>query len=345
MDAFYASVEQRDHPELRGKPIAVGGGSKRGVTTTASYEARAYGVRSAMPGWKAKELCPELIFVKPRFDVYYAVSKQIRKIFKRYTDLVEPLSLDEAYLDVTSNKLGNPIATEIAKMIRSDIFEDTQLTASAGVSYCKFLAKIASDYNKPDGQTVIKPHKAIPFIHKLPIRKFYGVGKVTAAKMEELGINIGYDLSLWTLDDLTRRFGKSGKYFYNIARGIDDRQVQPHRVRKSQAVERTLLENISGTQPILDFALDLTFKLIERIEKSNFYGRTLTLKLKNKDFVLKTRSYSAEVPFSSVEDLQKGVKWLVSHNEPLCKDIRLIGLSISNADEAGEEGGQLLLDL
>jgi len=244
MDAFFASVEQRDNPELKGKPIAVGGGSKRGVITTASYEARPFGIRSAMPGFKAKAKCPDLIFVKPRFEVYGQVSKQIREIFSRYTDLIEPLSFDEAFLDVTECKVDLEFATDIAKAIKADIEQETSLTASAGVSYCKFIAKIASDMNKPDGLTVIKPKQAISFLESLPVEKFFGVGKVTAQKMKSRGIYTGKDLKEWSQYDLIKQFGKPGRFYYDIVRGIDDRPVKVERERKSLGIERTFEDPI-----------------------------------------------------------------------------------------------------
>ncbi len=343
MDAFYASVEQRDNPDLRGKPIAVGGGSKRGVTTTASYEARVFGVKSAMPGWKAKELCPHIIFVKPRFDAYKAVSIKIREIFSRYTDLIEPLSLDEAYLDVTENKINEPVATIIAESIRTDIFQETQLTASAGVSYCKFLAKIASDVNKPNGITVIKPHRAISFLEELPVKKFFGVGKVTAAKMEKLGILFGKDLAQWSRPDLVNRFGKSGGFYFDIVRGIDDRPVNPDRIRKSLAVESTLEENISDQESINAFVADLAQQLFVRFEKSKFYGKTLTLKLKNKDFEIKTRSFSTKTPITTESEVKDIAFQLVAQNLDICLDLRLIGLTVSNPNNLEDESGQLTL--
>ncbi|MBK8699462.1 MAG: DNA polymerase IV [Saprospiraceae bacterium] len=346
MDAFYASVEQRDNPDLRGKPIAVGGGEKRGVTTTASYEARKYGVKSAMPGWQAKKLCPELIFVPPRFDIYKAVSKQIREVFLSYTDVIEPLALDEAYLDVTINKMGMDIATEIAGRIRQDIFEATQLTASAGVSYCKFLAKVASGIQKPNGLTVIKPHQALDFLEKLPVFKFYGVGKVTASRMEAQGILIGKDLLGWSRVDLVSLFGKAGNFYFDIVRGIDERPVETHRPRKSYAVERTLDEDLEGMQAVLDFALLLAGKLMTGLQRSDYFGRTLTLKLKNRDFITRTRSVSAKHPITGLEDLNFFTEKLVTENADLCQHIRLVGLTISNAEEVPPiQGGQLRLPL
>lgn len=344
MDAFYASVEQRDNPKLRGKPIAVGGGSRRGVTTTASYEARKYGVKSAMPGWKAKELCPSLIFVPPRFDAYKEVSNQIREIFHRYTDLIEPLSLDEAFLDVTTNKINHSIATEIAVKIIGEIYKETDLTASAGVSYCKFLAKVASDIDKPNGITVIKPHQAITFLETLPVKKFFGVGKVTSAKMEKMGILTGKDLKERSKIELLRKFGKSGAFYHDIVRGIDNRPVRPNRVRKSLAVERTLEENLSDLEEIKAFSLDLSEKLFTRMTKSSYYGKTMTLKLKNSDFIIKTRSFSTKHAITTVEEIKAIALKLIDQNQDLCENIRLIGLTNSNAlEDELPQSGQLKL--
>jgi DNA polymerase IV len=332
MDAFYASVEQRDFPELRGKPIAVGGGGKRGVTTTASYEARKYGVKSAMPGWKAKELCPDLIFVDLRFDAYKKASKEIRAIFQSYTDLIEPLSLDEAYLDVTTNKKNIKYATDVAIQIQKEIYEQVGLTASAGVSYCKFLAKVASDVKKPHGITIITPKRAIPFLEQLPIHKFFGVGKVTAEKMRNLGIHNGYDLKQWDKDTLVRNFGKSGAFYYDIVRGIDNRPVEPNRERKSLAVERTYDENISVMEDILTHTEYISQKLAAAIVKSHFYGKTLTLKIKNRDFIQKTRSITIEETFRTFDQVYEEAKKLIENNADICTNLRLIGLSISNTE-------------
>ncbi len=346
MDAFYASVEQRDNPELRGKPIAVGGGEKRGVTTTASYEARVFGVKSAMPGWKARELCPDLIFVKPRFEAYKEVSRQIRAIFKRYTDLIEPLSLDEAYLDVTSNFINEPIATVVAERIKDDIFNETQLTASAGVSYCKFLAKIASDMQKPNGITIIKPHEAIAFLEKLPVTKFFGVGKVTAAKMNAQGIHTGQDLKTWSKLNLSKSFGKSGTFYYNIVRGIDDRPVDSDRIRKSYAVERTLDENLSNLDDIHAFVDKLIESILKGIDKYQLQAHTLTFKTKNKDFVIRTRSISVKSAIVDVETLQFLAHKLIDDNQDICTDLRLLGLTLSNFEhERTTNSGQLELGL
>lgn len=346
MDAFYASVEQRDNPALRGKPLAVGGSEKRGVLTTCSYEARKFGVRSAMPGYKAQALCPDLIFVPPRFDAYKKVSNQIREIFSRYTDIIEPLSLDEAYLDVTNCKIDIPYATDIAEAIRKNIFEETQLTASAGVSYCKFIAKIASDENKPNGITIIKPHQAVAFLEKLEIRKFYGVGKVTAKKMNAHGIYTGFDLKQWSRIDLVKHFGKSGGFYFDIVRGIDDRPVKPNRIRKSIAVERTTEENMTTLKELEEKLTQIVDKLMPRLEKVNKYGRTITLKLKTAEFDIFTRSKSS---ISAVVDqnqiLSIGLT-LLRDNYKEGTPIRLIGLTSSNfvEDESDQSSSQLSLD-
>ena len=333
MDAFYASVEQRDNPDLKGKPIAVGGGEKRGVLTTCSYEARKFGVRSAMPGYKAKELCPEIIFVRPRFEVYGAVSKEIRLVFKEYTDLIEPLSLDEAYLDVTDCKKKLQYATEIAKEIKHEIKDRTGLTASAGVSYCKFIAKIASDMDKPDGLTVIKPHQAVAFLDKLKIDKFFGVGKVTAKKMNDLGIYTGSDLKKWSRGNLIKHFGKTGRFYFDIVRGIDERPVQPHRVRKSFAVERTTEEDMTSLI-VLESKLDeIIVKLVERLGRAKKYGRTITLKLKTADFKIITRSKSEAQPVDQEDQIRKIALDLLRSNYTEGTAIRLIGLTSSNFPE------------
>jgi DNA polymerase IV len=345
MDAFYASVEQRDNPDLRGKPIAVGGDEKRGVTTTASYEARVFGVRSAMPGWQAKKLCPDLIFVPIRFDAYREASTKIRAIFRRYTDLIEPLSLDEAYLDVTENKINEPIATVIAQRIKDEIFAETQLTASAGISYCKFLAKVASDMNKPNGLTVIKPHEAVAFLEKLPVGKFYGVGKVTKAKMESLGIHTGADLKKWSKVDLMKTFGKSGGFYYNIVRGDDQRPVQPNQIRKSYAVERTFDTNITEMHEVYNFGEFLIDKLMVGIEKHNLHGRTLTLKTKNADFIIRTRSVTLDQAMINKDVLTSLFHKLIADNEDICQNLRLMGITLSKFDHEAlsKKDGQLTL--
>lgn len=330
MDAFFAAVEQRDNPELRGKPVAVGGGGKRGVLTTASYEARKFGVRSAMPGFKAKAACPDLIFVKPRFEAYKEVSKKIRDIFSRYTDLIEPLSLDEAFLDVTECKLDYTYATDIAVAIKEDIFNETKLTASAGVSYCKFIAKIASDIDKPNGLTVIKPKKAIAFLETLPIEKFFGVGKVTAKKMKANGIHTGLDLKAWTKLDLATHFGKSGRFYYDIVRGIDDRPVKAERIRKSLGVERTFEENINSLDELKNYLEKLIDTFLARLEKNNSFGKTLTLKMKTSDFQILTRSQSQSYPIKERTMISEMAYQLLTNNYEEGMQIRLMGLTSSN---------------
>lgn len=344
MDAFYAAVEQRDNPELRGKAIAVGGGSKRGVITTASYEARKFGVGSAMPGFKAKSLCPHIIFVKPRFDAYKEASYKVREVFKRYTDLIEPLSLDEAYLDVTENKMNETIATELAKSIKNDIKKETDLSCSAGVSYCKFLAKIASDMNKPDGLTVIKPHQAESFIESLPVKKIFGVGKVTAQKMKAMNIHIGADLKAQTKVQLVNSFGKMGHYFYDIARGIDNREVKASRTRKSVGVERTLERNLEQYEDMLPILMKLIETFYKRLQKSNSYGRTITLKMKSADFKIITRSISRPYQIKDREEIGVLAEKLLRDNADAVAEVRLIGLSASNLDSEQTNSGQLKIE-
>jgi len=329
MDAFYASVEQLDKPELRGKPIAVGGGSKRGVVSAASYEARKYGVKSAMSGFIAKRNCPELIFVKPRFDRYKEISKAIRKIFLDFTDLVEPLSLDEAYLDVTTNKKGNPSATLIASEIRKRIFDELGLTASAGISINKFIAKVASDYNKPNGQKTVNPEEVIPFLEALEIRKFYGVGKVTADKMYKLGIFTGKDLKAKSLEYLTATFGKTGSYYYNVVRGVHTSEVKPHRVPKSVGAERTFNENLSSEIFMLERLQHIATELERRLKKGNIAGKTITLKIKYSDFTLQTRSKTLPYFISDGLLIQSSAKELL-YQEELQNSVRLLGISLTN---------------
>jgi DNA polymerase-4 len=288
MDAFYASVEQRDDPALRGKPVAVGGGH-RGVVAAASYEARVFGVRSAMPSVTARRRCPDLLFVKPRFDVYKQVSEQIRAIFTDYTDLIEPLSLDEAYLDVSEDHRGLGSARAIAEDIRRRIRVETGLTASAGVSYCKFIAKLASDQNKPDGICVIPPHKGAAFVATLPVKRFHGVGPVTAAKMERLGVHTGADLAAWSLPELTAHFGSSGEWYWRIARGIDERPVRSDRAHKSVSAERTFDQDLTERGALAAEVERVAGLAWTRIERSGVRGRTVTLKVKYSDFTLITR--------------------------------------------------------
>src|ERR1700750_1578008 len=299
MDAFYASVEQRDDPALKGKPVAVGGGHRGGVTA-ASYEARPFGVRSALPSITAKRLCPDLIFVKPRFDVYRAVSQQIRAIFFDYTDLVEPLSLDEAYLDVSEDRHSLGSARAIAQDIRRRIREETGLTASAGVSYCKFIAKLASDYRKPDGLAVITPERGPEFVASLPVARFHGVGPVTAKKMEKLGIFTGGDLREWSLPALEAKFGSSGSWYHRICRGIDEREVKPDRPYKSVSAERTFDEDLVDPDRLAAELERIAGYAWERVKRAEVTGRTVTLKVKYGDFTLITRSKSFAGPVDDI---------------------------------------------
>ncbi|WP_010519583.1 DNA polymerase IV [Croceivirga radicis] len=329
MDAFYASVEQKDNPELKGKPIAVGGGSKRGVVSAASYEARKYGVRSAMSGYLAQKNCPELIFVKPRFDRYKEISQQIRQVFFEYTDLVEPLSLDEAYLDVTQNKKGNPSATLIAQEIRQKILDKTGLTASAGISINKFIAKIASDYNKPNGQKTVNPEEVLEFLSALDIRKFYGVGKVTAEKMYQLGIFTGADLKKKSLEFLNQEFGKSGQHYYNVVRGIHLSTVKPSRTPKSVGAERTFSENLSSEIFMLQRLENIAQELEKRLKKSKLAGKTVTLKIKYSDFTLQTRSKTLPFFIADKSLILDNAKELL-YQSPLENSVRLLGISLAN---------------
>ena len=337
MDAFFASVEQRDHPELRGKPVVVGGGSERGVVAAASYEARKFGVHSAMPSVTAKRKCPELIFVRGNFDVYKAVSRQIREIFEDYTPLVEPLSLDEAYLDVTENRKGMASATEIAEEIRARIWEATQLTASAGVSYNKFLAKLASDQNKPNGLFVIKPAMGPVFAASLPVKKFHGIGPATTAKMNRLGLYTGEDIRNQTLDFLEQHFGVSGRYYYGISRGIDHRQVRPDRERKSIGAENTFFTDTTDFDNAWGFLEPLIDKVWRYVETNEIKGRTVTLKVKFSDFRIITRSRSGLAPVMSKDELTGYVRALLEGVFPVPKGIRLLGVSMSSLGEKEEK--------
>jgi DNA polymerase-4 len=329
MDAFYASVEQRDHPELIGKPIAVGGNRERGVVAAASYEARKYGVKSAMPSSIAYQKCPHLIFVKPRFEAYKEASQQIRAIFEEYTHLVEPLSLDEAYLDVTENNFDIEFAMDVANEIKAKIKAKTGLTASAGISYNKFLAKIASDYNKPDGFYVITPSMADEFIEKLPIERFFGVGKVTAKKMHLKGIFRGKDLKKKSEIQLTRWFGKSGKYYYNIVRGVDHRMVNPNRIRKSLGAERTFEKDITSKEEMAINIELIVEILIQRIKSAGGAGKSLTLKVKYGDFKQITRSKT--LPELLTNEQIKSVALQLLESIPNIEEgIRLIGLQTAN---------------
>jgi DNA polymerase-4 len=333
MDAFYASVEQRDHPEYRGKPIAVGYGGKRGVVATASYEARRFGIHSAMPSVTALRQCSHLVFVMPRFEVYKAVSVQVMQIFHEYTDLVEPLSLDEAFLDVTDNKKNIRSATIIAREIKKKIKDRTHLTASAGVSYNKFLAKIASDYNKPDGLFVITPEKADQFIEKLPVKRFFGVGKVTAQRMSEMGIHTGSDLKKYSEIDLVHHFGKAGSMYYHFARGNDNREVEPEHVRKSLGSEETYVEDIYKTIDILGALDELTKEVKRRADKNNFNARTLTLKLKYADFTTITRSKTVDYFIRTYDQIFALAQELLVDVEDIPeKKIRLLGLTLKNPE-------------
>ncbi|MEO1023229.1 MAG: DNA polymerase IV [Bacteroidota bacterium] len=331
MDAFFAAVEQRDNPDLRGKPVIVGGSPNgRGVVSTASYEARKFGVHSAMPTSQAYRLCPHGIFVRGRFEAYKEASEHIREVFFEYTDLVEPLSLDEAYLDVTENFYGIPSAIKIAKQIRSSIKERTQLTASAGVSFNKFLAKIASDYDKPDGLTVIRPEHAEAFIEELDIKKFFGVGKATQKKMHALGIKTGKQLKEWAEIDLVKAFGKSGRYYYRIARGIDHREVKPHRVRKSYGKERTFSEDIGDLDWVHTFFEELAQSISEGMKKIHAAGKTITIKVRYKNFDTITRSQSHPYYTNDPKVIADTAKLLLEQTEVGNRQVRLLGISLSN---------------
>jgi len=330
MDAFYASVEQRDYPELRGKPVAVGGSLERGVVAAASYEARKFGVYSAMPSVIAKRKCPDLIFVKPRFDAYKAISLQIRNIFAEYTPIIEPLSLDEAYLDVTTNLKEIVSATWIAEEIRERVRAETQLTASAGVSYNKFLAKLASDHRKPDGLFVITPEMGPAFVETLPVRKFHGVGPATARKMEQLGIRTGLDLRAQTLEFLQQHFGKAGLYYYWVARGIDERPVRANRVRKSVGAENTFPIDLFTYEAAQDQLRDIIDKVWGYCERSGTRGRTITLKVKFANFRQITRSRTGEVAITTRSELEQLGDALLAPLFPVAKGIRLLGISLSS---------------
>jgi DNA polymerase-4 len=346
MDAFYASVEQRDNEDLRGKPVAVGYSEARGVVAAASYEARKYGVRSAMPSLTAKHKCPSLVFVSPRFDVYHAISRQIRDIFYEYTDLVEPLSLDEAFLDVTKNHKNNPSATLIAREIKQKIYDATQLRASAGVSINKFLAKIASDYKKPDGLFVIHPEEAEKFVEGLKIEQFFGVGKVTSRKMHEYGIYTGSDLKRRSEQELVRLFGKAGHLFYRNARGIDEREVEAERIIKSISNETTFLKDKAELTLLTVELYHLAKEVMERVEKEHFYGRTVTVKVKYADFKIITRSKTLPFKITSFDLFWNTAREIMKQVDLSNQPVRLLGLGISNAaDEPEQKYTQLELDL
>ncbi|MBP8792634.1 MAG: DNA polymerase IV [Lutibacter sp.] len=336
MDAFYASVEQLDNPDLRGKPIAVGGGGDRGVVAAASYEARKFGVRSAMSGIIAKRNCPHLIFVKPRFERYKEISKKIHKIFAEYTDLIEPLSLDEAYLDVTENKKGNPSASLIAKEIRQRIADELQLNASAGISNSKFVAKIASDINKPNGQKTIPPEDVLTFLEELPIEKFYGVGKVTTQKMYGLGIFYGKDLKAKTEEYLVEHFKNSGTHYYSIVRGLHNSKVKSNRIRKSVAAEHTFTKNLTSEVFMLQKLVVIAEELEHRLIRSKVSGKTVTLKIKYSDFSTQTRSKTLPYFVKDKAILLATVEELL-FQEKVLESVRLLGISVTNLNNTQKE--------
>src|SRR5205085_4133169 len=330
MDAFYASVEQRDNPELRGKPVAVGGSRARGVVAAASYEAREFGVHSAMPSLIAKRRCPDLIFVEPRFDAYKAISLQIRQIFAEYTPIIEPLSLDEAYLDVTENLTGIISATRIAEEIRARIRAETELTASAGVSYNKFLPKLAAVHRKPDGLFVITPEMGPEFVETLPVRKFHGIGPATARKMDQIGVRTGLDLRAQTLDFLQQHFGKAGSYYYWAARGIDERPVRADRIRKSVGAENTFPVDLFTYEAARDQLRDIIDTVWSYCERSGTRGRTVTVKIKYANFRQITRSRTGQMPVSTRSELEQLGNALLEPLFPVVKGIRLLGISLSS---------------
>lgn len=331
MDAFYAAVEQRDFPQYKGKPLVVGGSPDgRGVVATASYEARQYGIHSAMSARRAIQLCPHALFVRPRFDAYKSVSASIREIFSRYTDIIEPLSLDEAYLDVTQDKLQIGSALEIARQIKDAIRDELHLSASAGVSSNKFIAKIASDMNKPDGLTFIGPSKIAAFMEKLPVEKFHGVGKVTADRMKKMGFYTGADLKQISEQDLIHKFGKTGTFYYKIVRGIDERPVQPHRVTKSLGAEDTFEQDLLSRDEMITELEQIAEKVTERLEKKNLKGKTITLKVKFNDFRQITRNQSFASPIGDYQSIIRAAKELLVKAETAGQRVRLLGLSLSN---------------
>lgn len=346
MDAFYASVEQRDNPDLRGKPVAVGGSRERGVVAAASYEARKFGVRSAMPSVTAKRQCPDLIFVKPRFEVYKAVSQQIREIFAEHTPTIEPLSLDEAYLDVTENLQGIPLARDVALAIRAKIKEVTGLNASAGISYNKFLAKLASDHRKPNGQYVITPEMGPAFVEALPVGKFHGIGPATSAKMNSLGLYTGLDTRNQSLEFMQANFGKAGSYYYWISRGVDNREVRPDRIRKSVGAENTFSSDLTEFEAMVSELQPLVDKVWRHCEDKGTRGRTVTLKVKFADFELISRSRSVAGAVDSRSELESVSAELLRAHFPIKKAVRLLGVSISGF-HAGQidRSGQIALEL
>lgn len=344
MDAFFASVEQRDNPDLRSRPVAVGGSQQRGVVAAASYEARKFGVRSAMASVTAIRKCPDLIFVKPRFEIYRSVSQQIHAIFSSYTSLIEPLSLDEAYLDVTDNIPGIPLASDVAAKIRHRIFQETRLTASAGISYNKFLAKMASGQRKPNGQFVIPPERGEAFVATLPVEKFHGVGPATAEKMKRLGIHNGADLKEQSLAFLQQNFGKSGHYFYEIARGIDQRQVQPNRVRKSIGAENTFQVDLVDLDKAKAALVPVIEKVVSYCERNGIRGKTVTLKVKYEDFEQITRSRSLPASVDDVEQIKLHAFSLLESLFPTEKGVRLLGVTLSSLNiEEGSDESQMTL--
>jgi DNA polymerase-4 len=347
MDAFYASVEQRDNPALRGKPVAVGGSRERGVVAAASYEARAFGVKSAMASAVARRRCAQLIFVPPRFDVYREVSRQIRAIFEEFTDLIEPLSLDEAYLDVTSNHPGIDSATEIARQIRARIQAETGLTASAGVSYNKFIAKLASDHNKPDGLCVVRPARGLEFIAPLPIARFHGIGPVTAKRMEKLGIHTGADLRRCSREFLGQQFGKSGDYYYLAARAVDHRPVRADRIRKSIGSENTFFRDLTAHDDLVAALAESSEAVARHAERTHNAGRTVSIKLRYADFRTLTRARTVPIPVSGADQILEIALSLLSPLEPVELGVRLLGVTLSHlgGDEPVVTAEQLALAL
>jgi DNA polymerase IV len=343
MDAFYAAVEQRDDPSLRGRPVAVGGGGPRGVVMAASYEARVFGVRSAMPSARARRLCPELVFTRARFEAYREVSEEIRAVFRSYTDLVEPLSLDEAYLDVTAALRGPPTATGIAQAIKDEIRAATSLTASAGVSFNKFLAKIASGWDKPDGLVVVRPEKAAAFIAALPIERFFGIGPVTARKMKDAGIETGADLLARSEEELVHRFGKAGRHYFAIARGEDSREVSPDRPNKSIGAERTFEHDIADPEEMLSLLDPIAAKVAARMAEAGQFGCTVTLKIKHHDFTVITRRRTLHDELRTAGDLMAAADRLLRTPEPPERPVRLLGLSVSNFPPVARAQRQLTL--
>jgi DNA polymerase IV len=344
MDAFYASVEQRDNPDLRGKPVAVGGSRERGVVAAASYEARKFGIRSAMPSVRAKRQCPDLIFVKPRFEVYKAVSQQIREIFAEHTPIIEPLSLDEAYLDVTENLQGIPLA-RVALTIRAKIKEMTGLNASAGISYNKFLAKLASDHRKPNGQFVITPEMGPAFVEALPVGKFHGIGPATSAKMNSLGLDTGLDMRNQSLEFMQANFGKAGAYYYWISRGVDNREVRANRIRKSVGAENTFFADLTEFEAMVTELQPLIEKVWRHCEDKGTRGRTVTLKVKFADFVLISRSRTLASAVGSRSDLEAVSAELLKALFPIQKAVRLLGVSVSGFEDKAGAPAQIALEL